>query len=171
MPLPAKREPFAARLHFVTRINRGLQTAIVRWLRPYFTRAPGWVLLTTRGRKTGLPREVLLPCERFDDGMLVISTYGWRSDWIRNIQKERRVSVTCGGWVVEAIAELVEDRTAKRRLVAAHPFVPAAPLAIVHVVMRTVFRPLLIFGLQRWVDVRPVVVIRPIDDSVEKGAG
>jgi len=170
VPLPAKREPFAARLHVVTRLNRNLQNAIVRALRPYFTRAPGWVLLTTRGRKTGLRREVLLPCERFADGILVISTYGWRSDWIRNIQKDGRVWVTCGGWVIAATAEIVEDLVAKRRLVAAHPFVPPAPFALVHVVMRTLLRPLLVFGLQRWVTVRPVIVIRPVNGVDETHA-
>ena len=58
------------------------------WLfRRYFERAPGWVLLTTTGRRTGLPREVLLPCERFPGALLLISTYGSRSDWIRNIRR------------------------------------------------------------------------------------
>jgi F420H(2)-dependent quinone reductase len=60
----------------------------VRLLRRYFERAPGWVLVTTRGRKTGLPREVLLPCERSADAIVVISTYGWRSNWIRNMRKD-----------------------------------------------------------------------------------
>jgi hypothetical protein len=81
-------EPFAARLHFVPRSIRGLQAAVVRLFRQYFERAPGWVPLTTVGRRTGLPREVLLPCERFRDGLIVISTYGWRSDWIRNIGRD-----------------------------------------------------------------------------------
>jgi hypothetical protein len=59
------REPFAARLHFIPRlIVRPIQTAIVRAFRTYLARAPGWMLLTTRGRRTGLPREVLLPSGR-----------------------------------------------------------------------------------------------------------
>ena len=72
-------EPLVARFHFVTRFTSRLQAVLVRLLRRYFVRAPGWILLTTRGRRTGLPREVLLPCERFQDGILVISTYDRRS--------------------------------------------------------------------------------------------
>ena len=84
--VPSRREPFGARLHFIPLALRGPQNALVRLLRRYFERAPGWVLLTTIGRKTGLPREVLLPCERTDDAIIVISTYGWRANWVRNIQ-------------------------------------------------------------------------------------
>jgi hypothetical protein len=53
------QEPLAARLHFIPRALRTPQGALVRRFRRYFEQAPGWVLLTTRGRKTGLPREVL----------------------------------------------------------------------------------------------------------------
>jgi deazaflavin-dependent oxidoreductase (nitroreductase family) len=95
----AAREPLFARLHFIPRVLlRHPQRALVRVFRRCFERAPGWVLLSTTGRKTGLPREVLLPCERFADGLLVISTYGRRSDWMRNIEKDPHVSVTCAGW-------------------------------------------------------------------------
>ena len=80
------KEPRAARLHFMPRVLiRYPQRVLVRLLRPYLERAPGWVLLRTRGRKTGLPREVLLPCQRFGRSLFVISTHGGRSDWIRNI--------------------------------------------------------------------------------------
>src|ERR1700687_4408732 len=75
-------EPLIAKFHFITRITNRLQGVVVRVFRRYFERAPGWVLLTTRGRKSGLPREVLLPCERFEEGLLIISTYGSRSNWL-----------------------------------------------------------------------------------------
>ena len=55
----------------ITRVTDRLQTyVIIKTFRRYFERAPGWVILTTRGRKTGLPREVLLPCERFTGKLL-----------------------------------------------------------------------------------------------------
>ena len=88
------QEPFAAHLHFIARAVRHPQNALVRLFRRYFERAPGWVLLTTRGRKTGLPREVLLPCERTPDCLIMISTYGWRSNWVRNIQRDPNVTIT-----------------------------------------------------------------------------
>lgn len=156
-----RREPFAARLHFVPRALRRPQATLVRWLRRYFEQAPGWVLLTTRGRKTGARREVLLPCERSRDFVIVISTYGWRSHWIRNLQREPSVEITCAGWRVSGRAEIVEDLDRKRSIVAAHPFFPPAPFAPVHVVARTLLRPLLVGALRRWVTPRPIVLIRP----------
>jgi len=154
------REPLAARLHVVPRLIRPLQGAIVRTFRRYFERAPGWVLLTTTGRKTGLPREVLLPCERFADGLLVISTYGTRSDWFRNVRRDPRVRITAAGWVLPARGEIVDDLAAKRRLVEAHPFFPAAPFALLNLLHRTVFGPVWIPFLRWWVARRPVVVVR-----------
>lgn len=156
-----KREPFAAHLHFIPRALRTPQDAVVRIFRGYFERAPGWVLLTTTGRRTGLPREVLLPCERYFDGLLVISTYGWRSHWIRNISRQPEVRVTCGGWVLSGRAEIVVDRQRKLALISANPFFPAAPFVIVHAVLRTLLRPLLVALLRRWVAPRPIVLIRP----------
>jgi deazaflavin-dependent oxidoreductase (nitroreductase family) len=155
------REPFAAYLHFIPTALRRPQNVLVHALRRYFERAPGWVILTTRGRKTGLPREVLLPCERSPELLLLISTYGWRSHWVRNIQRCPEVRVTCGAWIVSGRAEVVADLDRKREFVGAHPFFPPAPFAVVHVILRTLLRPLLVALLRLWVTPRPVVVIRP----------
>ena len=161
-------EPRAARLHFIPRVViRPLQLALVRVFRRYFERAPGWVLLTTTGRKTGLPREVLLPCERTADALIVISTYGNRSDWMRNLRREPRVRVTAAGWVLDARAEVVEDLAAKQTLVAAHPFFAPLPIGVLNALHRTVLRPVFVPFLCWWVRRRPVVVIRP----VPRGAG
>ena len=156
-----RAEPFFARLHFVPRAIRPVQTTLVRLFRRYFERAPGWVLLTTTGRRTGLPREVLLPCERFAEGLIVISTYGSRSDWFRNLRHDPCVRVTSAGWSVEARAEIVDDVPAKRALVSAHPFFPPAPFGVINWLHRTLLRPLTVAWLRRWVTSRPVVVIRP----------
>jgi deazaflavin-dependent oxidoreductase (nitroreductase family) len=155
-------QPFAARLHFIPRvIIRYPQALLVRVLRRYFEQAPGWVLLTTQGRKTGLRREVLLPCERFHDGLYVISTYGRRSDWIRNLAKNPQVEVTCAGWATPALAEVIEAVETKQSIVSAHPFFPPLPLALLNFVHRTLLRPLTVAFLRWWVRSRPVVVIRP----------
>ncbi len=155
-------EPWAARLHFIPRSLRHVQTAIVWLFRRYFERAPAWVLLTTTGRRTGLPREVLLPCERTRDALIVISTYGRRSDWIRNIGRDPRVQVTCAGWILPAQAEIVDDLDVKRSIVSAHPFFAPAPFAILNLLHRTLLRPLSVAFLRRWVENRPVVLIRPL---------
>lgn len=156
----ARREPLAARLHVIPRAIKPIQDGLVRLFRRYFERAPGWVLLTTRGRKSGLPREILLPCERTRDTIILISTYGYRSNWIRNLERDPRVTVTCGGWRIAGRAEIVEDVERKRAIVSADPFVPAAPFAIVHALIRTILRPLLVLFLRAWVTPRPVVLIR-----------
>ena len=165
LPVPTgerRVEPLAARLHFIPRAIRPLQNALVRLFRRYFERAPGWVLLTTTGRKTGLPREVLLPCERAPDMLIVISTYAERSDWVRNIRRNPHVHVTCAGWLLPARAEIVEELDAKRRLIREHPFFAPAPFALFNFLHRTVLRPLWLPFLRWWVTKRPVVVIRPL---------
>jgi deazaflavin-dependent oxidoreductase (nitroreductase family) len=154
-------EPFAARWHFIPRLIRRPQTGLGRLFRRYFERAPGWMLLTTTGRRTGSPREVLLPWERFADVLFTISTYGRRSDWIRNIQNDPDVQVTCAGWRVRARAEVVDDLKAKQALVSAHPFFPAAPIASLNLLHRTLLRSIWVPFLRWWVRSRPVVVMRP----------
>jgi hypothetical protein len=104
---------------------------------------------------------VLLPCERSRHTLIVISTYGRQSDWIRNIRRDPRVQVTSAGWVLPAQAEIVEDIEAKRSLISAHPFFPPAPFAVLNFLHRTVLRPVWLPFLRWWVTLRPVVVIRP----------
>ena len=156
----SKQRPFAEHLHFIPRvIIHYPQALLVRIFRGYIERAPGWVLLTTKGRKTGLPREVLLPCERFDDCVLVISTYGRRSDWIRNIERQPQVRLTSAGQAVEGRAEIVEAVAARQALLSAHPFFVPFPTHVLNVLHRTVLRPLWVPFLRWWVRLCPVVVI------------
>jgi deazaflavin-dependent oxidoreductase (nitroreductase family) len=153
-------EPFAARLHFIPRLLiRYPQRVLIYLLRWYFERAPGWVLLTTQGRKTGLPREVLLPCERFGDRLFVISTYGGRSDWIRNISKNPAVQITSGGRNLSGRAEVITSLEEKQSIVSEHPFFVPLPIGILNVIHRTVLRPIWVPFLRWWVTGRPVVVI------------
>jgi deazaflavin-dependent oxidoreductase (nitroreductase family) len=157
-------EPIAARLHFIPRALRGAHRTLIAMFRNYFERAPGWVLLTTRGRKTGLPREVLLPCARTDDTIVVMSTYGERSDWMRNLRKDPLVSVSHRGRILPARAEVVEDLPRKREIVTRHPFFAPAPFLIVHAIALTVLRPFVILFLRRWVTPRPVVLLHVARD-------
>ena len=155
------REPFAARIHVITHWLSPVHRVLIRVLGYYFERASGWVVLTTTGRKSGLPRHVLLPCERTSEFLYVISTYGRRSNWLRNMARDPRVMVTCGGWRVAGHVEIVDDLERKRAIVSGHPFFPAAPFAVVHAVVRTILRPLLIAFLRQWMRPRPVVVVYP----------
>ena len=159
MKKSTQSEPFAARMHVIPRTIRPVQTRVNEALRGYFSSAPGWVLLTTVGRKTGLPREVLLPCTRAHGEIIVISTYGNRSDWIRNLRKNPECKVTRNGKVVSGLAEVIDDVKKKRALMSEHPFVPAAPFEIVNAAATRLMRPLLVARLSSWVTGRPVVVI------------
>jgi deazaflavin-dependent oxidoreductase (nitroreductase family) len=162
VPQPAddvKLRPFAERLYFIPRLIRHPQSVLVRLFRNYLERAPGWVLLTTTGRKSGLPREVLLPCERFDASVLVISTYGWRSNWIRNIQRHPEVRVTRAGSHADGRAEIIEALVRKQALLSEHPFFVPFPTRLLNLIHRTVLRPLWVPFLRWWVRRRPVVVI------------
>ena len=153
------KEPHFARLHFIPRAMRRPQKAVVHAMRGYFSRAPGWVLLTTIGRRTGALRETLLPCARTESEIIVISTYGWRSDWIRNLRSNSSVRVTRNGTLVPGRAEIVEDAARKCAIVTAHPFVPVAPFRIVHTLALDAFAPVISAMLRRWVIARPVVII------------
>ena len=136
--------------------------------RRYFERAPGWVLLTDDGTSTGLPREVL-PCERTADELIVISTYGHRSTGC-NIDRDRRVRVTCAGWGVEA--EVERSLEAKRAIVQAHPFFAPAPFALLNFLHRTVLRPLWVPFLRWWgTDVRWSSSGRSGDEPGSRGPG
>ena len=86
-----------------------LNTLRVKLVPHYYARSAGWVVLTTTGRRTGLPRQTLLPCSRRGGEVVVVSTYGWRSDWIRNLRKDPAVKVTRYGATVDGVAEVVED--------------------------------------------------------------
>ena len=152
-------EPWAARLHFVARAIRPAQEALVSLLRRDVERSPHWVLLTTRGRKTGLPREVLLPCARDRTRVLVVSTYGRRSAWILNLEACPEVELTSRGRKVAGRAEIVDDVARKHALAAEMPFVPLAPAGFAHSLARGRLRGPLVAWLQHWVTPRPVVLI------------
>ena len=73
----------------------------------------------------------------------------------------RRYFQGAPGWVLPATAEIIEDPERKRAIIDAHVFFPPAPFVLVHAVLCTILRPLLVFLLRRWVGPRPIVLIRP----------
>jgi hypothetical protein len=108
---------------------------------------------------------VLLPCERTPDMIVVISTYGRRSDWIRNLERQSAVRVTAAGWVLDATAEVVDDVGAKRALVTQYPFFAPFPMDPLNWLHRTVLRLPTVAFLRWWVRRRPMVMIRPRTDG------
>jgi len=67
------------------------------------------LLLTTTGRKTGLPRVTPLQYEESDGTLYVGSARGTRADWFRNIVADPRVHVRIKSREFEGLAEPVTD--------------------------------------------------------------
>lgn len=67
------------------------------------------LILTTKGRKSGAPRHVVVEYRRHGSKYYVVSGWGARTDWYRNIQQEPRVTIQQGGQIIDARAQLVDD--------------------------------------------------------------
>lgn len=83
---------------------------------PLTTRLPGQVLLETTGRRSGLPRRTPVGGRRKGNEFWLVSEYGERSQYIRNIQADPRVRVRIHGRWHTGTAHLVPEDDARARL-------------------------------------------------------
>jgi len=67
------------------------------------------LLLTTTGRKSGLPRVTPLQYEEIDGDIYIGSARGIQADWFRNIQADPRVEVQVKSRHLRGTAEPVSD--------------------------------------------------------------
>lgn len=67
------------------------------------------LLLTTTGRKTGLPRVTALQYEEVDGTYLLGSSRGLRADWVRNLIADPRVEIRVRSRRFVGLAEVVSD--------------------------------------------------------------
>jgi deazaflavin-dependent oxidoreductase (nitroreductase family) len=67
------------------------------------------LLLTTTGRKSGLPRVTPLQYEEMEGKIVIASARGTKSDWYRNILVEPNVTVRVKSREFNGLAEPVED--------------------------------------------------------------
>lgn len=67
------------------------------------------LLLTTSGRRSGLPRTTPLQYEKEGDSFVVVSSKGSRADWVRNLKADPNVGVEVRRQKIRCKAELVED--------------------------------------------------------------
>jgi deazaflavin-dependent oxidoreductase (nitroreductase family) len=77
--------------------------------------------VTTTGRRTGRSHTIEIWFGERDGSLYLLSGGGDRSDWVRNIRDEPRVSVRVGDRVRPGVARLVDDpgeQIAARRLLA-----------------------------------------------------
>lgn len=96
-----------------------------------------FVLLTHRGRRSGLPRQVALEVVGRDDtsgGVLVASGYGTRAQWFRNVIADPHVRFQVGWRRYEGTAHPLEPGESGRRLAAyarRHPRTAATLMATI----------------------------------------
>ncbi len=72
----------------------------------------GWLpmlVMTTRGRRSGAPRHVMVEFRRHGSKYYVFSGWGERTDWYRNLLKHPRVTIQHGAHVFAAEAKPVRD--------------------------------------------------------------
>lgn len=67
------------------------------------------LLLTTTGRKSGLPRLTPLQYEQVEDDYFIASARGTQADWFKNILVDPKVHVQIKGQEFDALAEPVTD--------------------------------------------------------------
>lgn len=99
----------ARRAPWVWRVMRRLNHRVVRLVAA--GRGPHRIvlLLTTTGRRSGLPRVTPLQFERTDHGYAVASARGEEADWFRNAVADPHVTVQVAGRASAGLATPVTD--------------------------------------------------------------
>ena len=73
-------------------------------------------VLETTGRKSGLPRRVPVSGRRVGDDVWIVSEFGERSDYVRNIKANPQVRIRLQGRWHTGMAQLLHDDDASQRL-------------------------------------------------------
>lgn len=71
---------------------------------------PTYLYLTTRGRRTGLPREIEIWFTRFEGRFYVIAEHRERALWVQNLRVDPRAGVRVGQRRFRAWARMVDAR-------------------------------------------------------------
>lgn len=91
-------------------------TAFQRRINPLLRRLPLQTVLETTGRVSGLPRQTPVGGRRVGDSFWLVSEFGVRSQYVRNIQADPRVRVRIRGRWHSGTAHLLPDDDAVARL-------------------------------------------------------
>ncbi len=89
-----------------------------------------FLLLTHIGRKSGLPRQTVvevLSHDRASNTYAVLSGWGERSDWVRNVEKNPEVLIEVGHHKMHARAERISPDIAEQKVL---DYAKRNPLAI-----------------------------------------
>jgi len=93
---------------------------------PIMMRLPGRAVLETTGRRSGLPRRTPVGGRLVGRDFWLVSEYGEKSQYVRNIRADARVRVRIRGRWHAGIAHLMPEDDAKARLRALPVFNSAA---------------------------------------------
>ncbi|MEU0218978.1 nitroreductase/quinone reductase family protein [Streptomyces sp. NPDC006265] len=91
-------------------------TAFQRRLNPILRRLPLQTVLETTGRVSALPRQTPVGGRRVGDAFWLVSEFGERSQYVRNIKADPRVRVRIRGRWHTGTAHLVPDDDPVARL-------------------------------------------------------
>jgi deazaflavin-dependent oxidoreductase (nitroreductase family) len=95
------------------RITNALQKNLAN---PLMRRLPFQTLLETTGRKSGEPRRTPLGGQLVDGAFWLVSEFGERSQYVRNIKADPQVRLRLRGRWHHGTAHLLPDDDAKARL-------------------------------------------------------
>jgi deazaflavin-dependent oxidoreductase (nitroreductase family) len=102
--------------HAVRFVQRRLMNPVVRGTLSRGWRIPGYALLETTGRKSGLPRRTPVGDGLDGDTFWIVAEHGRRADYVRNIEAERRVRVLVRGrWRSGTAVPLPDDDPRERQ--------------------------------------------------------
>jgi deazaflavin-dependent oxidoreductase (nitroreductase family) len=93
------------------RLMRLLNRHVMPRTRPEVRLSGLVLLLTTTGRKSGLPRQTRLQYEKEEGVIYVAAARGQQADWFRNILANPRVEVQFEGQSLRGLAEPITDST------------------------------------------------------------
>ncbi len=91
------------------RLMRFLNRRLMPKTRPEVRLSGLVLLLTTTGRKSGLPRQTRLQYEKEEDAIYVASARGQQADWFRNIVAHPHVEVQFEGQSLRGLADPITD--------------------------------------------------------------
>jgi deazaflavin-dependent oxidoreductase (nitroreductase family) len=99
-----------SKLATVRVVNPVVRTALER------ARLPGWALLETTGRRSGLPRRVPVGDGLRADTFWIVAEHGHAADYVKNIAHDPRVRVKARGRWREGTAEVLDGDDPRARL-------------------------------------------------------
>ncbi|MYW67003.1 nitroreductase family deazaflavin-dependent oxidoreductase [Streptomyces sp. SID8379] len=83
---------------------------------PLTRRLPGQMLVETTGRVSGQPRRTPVGGRRIGDTLWLVSEFGLKSQYVRNIQADPKVRVRIRGRWYDGVAHLLPQDDARARL-------------------------------------------------------